>query len=98
MATGLDGKPAKMTKLHQGWNKIQIEYERLWDHHYEATAENTYAEIQRRADDVSENGTEVPYDENLIGKWQDRVEAERGISSDTLAESHPTNEKANGHL
>jgi hypothetical protein len=81
IAVGLDRKAAVMAKLHYSWNRLAADYERLWNHWHEDNAEVQLEEILNRAREVSEMGTEAPYDEQLIEKWQDRVNAQYGVAT-----------------
>ena len=76
IAVGLDKKSASMVKLHTAWNKLQSDYEHLWNHWFDEQAETEFLDLVRRGHDASELGTEAPWDENLIAKWQDRVNAQ----------------------
>ena len=74
IAVSLDRKASTMAKLHSAWNKIQSEYDRLWNHWYEDEAEAAFSELIRREQEVSETATtEAPWDTRLIDKWQDHV-------------------------
>jgi hypothetical protein len=72
---GLDKLVATLARLHYSWNELSSAYERLWNHWYDDDAERTFEDLQRRAREASELGTEVPYRESLVGKWEERVYA-----------------------
>jgi hypothetical protein len=79
IAADLDKQAYRMSKLHADWNRIADEYDRLWSNWYASDAEAQFDEILKRARDASELGTDAPYDERLIEKWQDRVFQLRGL-------------------
>ena len=81
ISVGLDRKVATMAKLHYEWNSLAAELDRLWNHWHEDDAESRFADVVKRAADVSQMAaTEAPYDERLMGKWQDRVVAQYGMT------------------
>lgn len=81
IATNLDGKISTMSKLHSAWGRITVEYERLWNHTYTADAEDQLDRIIQLEEEPSELATTgAPNDEKLLGKWQDRVFALRGLT------------------
>jgi hypothetical protein len=74
MAVNLDGKIKSMGSLQAAWNRIAIDYGRLWSHTYSDDAETDLYEIIDREREASEIATtEAPNDQKLLGKWQDRV-------------------------
>jgi len=82
MAVNLDSKIATMAKLRSTWNRIKIEYERLWNHTYAEDAEAQLDRIIQLEEDPSELATtEAPNDQRLLGEWQDRVLALRGVKT-----------------
>ncbi len=81
IATNLDGKIGTMSKLHSTWGRIMVEYERLWNHTYTENAEDELDRIIQLEEEPSELATtEGPNDEKLLGKWQERVFALRGLT------------------
>jgi len=74
IAVGLDRKIATMAKLHSEWSRISQEYVRLWSHIGDEDAENQLEQIIEMSREPSELATtEAPNDQELLGKWQDRV-------------------------
>jgi len=74
MAVNLDAKIGTMVKLHSTWNGIAIEYENLWNHTYAQNAEDQLDKIIRLEDEPSQLATTAaPNDQELLGKWQQRV-------------------------
>lgn len=74
MAVSLDGKVKTMASLHAAWDRIATDYSRLWNHTYSDDAEKELYEIIERAREASElASTQAPNDQELLGKWQDRV-------------------------
>ena len=69
IAVGLDKKALAMTKLHATWNRIAVDFERLWHHWYEADAQHILDNLMDRTIDASEAGTEAPYEPALLDKW-----------------------------
>src|SRR5439155_2539412 len=69
IAVGLDKKSAAMTKLHSSWNRLNADFERLWEHWYEDNADEILHELMDRSIDLSEAGTEAPYEPALLDKW-----------------------------
>ena len=70
IAVGLDRSIRTLTKLHCDWNRLSAEYEQLLTHWQDQDAEERLEEIIKRARDASEIGTEMPYDQQLLDKWE----------------------------
>lgn len=80
MAVNLDGKILTMSKLHSTWNRIEIEYERLWNRTYTDDAQDQLDKITQLEEEPSELATtEAPNNQKLMEKWQERVFALRGL-------------------
>ena len=73
IAVNLDRYLRTLVRLHCEWNSISADYERLWNHWRDDDAERVMAELTKRARDASEAGTEMPYDEDSIEKWEEMV-------------------------
>ena len=73
ISVNLDRKALTMAKLHSTWNRLAVEYERLWHHWYQDDAQTILEELQDRSIEASESGTEAPYDERLLDKWAERA-------------------------
>jgi hypothetical protein len=74
LAVSLDRKVGTMAKLHSAWSRIATEYDRLWNHTYEENAESELDRIIQLEKEPSElAATDAPNDQELLGKWQDRV-------------------------
>jgi len=73
MAVGLDRYISSMTKLHYGWNHLAVDYEHLWNHWLDDDAERILDELVKQGMEMSEQATEIPYQEKLIDKWRDVV-------------------------
>jgi hypothetical protein len=73
IAIGLDKRVSALSKLHNEWNRLQWDYERLWNHWSDDGAEETLRELIQRAREASEIGTEMPYDKRRINKWEQFV-------------------------
>ena len=55
-------------------NRLADEYDHLWSHLYENTAERTLLELISRGRDLSsESVVQAPYNESVLKKWQDHV-------------------------
>jgi len=81
IAVELDKRAAAMAQLHYQWNVLSADYERLWHRWFEEDAEEKLNEFLRREQELSKAGTEAPYKEALIEKWQHRVNGLRGLSA-----------------
>lgn len=73
IAFNLDKLVSNLVRLHCIWGQLHADYEHLWSHWYEDDAERIFDGLLKRGREASELGTEVPYAEKLIDKWQDRV-------------------------
>jgi hypothetical protein len=73
VAVGLERLVRTVAKLHYSWNRIATEYDRLWNHTYETDAESVYDDLLRESDLSELATTDAPNDQQLLGKWQDRV-------------------------
>lgn len=74
IAVGLDRKALTMARLHHGWSEIAYSCDRLWNHAYEDSAENTFEDIARKERELSEVATtEAPNDPSRMDKWQEQV-------------------------
>ncbi len=70
----LDTSAATLVKLHSMWQRIQSDYERLWNHTYADEAEQELEAIRERERIASElAATGAPYKEKLLERWQDLV-------------------------
>ncbi len=82
VALNLDGRTRTMARLHSSWNQIATLYDRLWNHTYDADAEEQLDAILEREREPSEvAATSAPYDEALLKKWQDKVFAMYHLNS-----------------
>jgi len=88
MAVGLDRRASAMSKLHYEWNHLTADYERLWNHWHEDNASEVFEDLLRRGREASEAGTEMPYDEKLIAKWEKHVYSRFQQQTPALRESH----------
>src|ERR1035437_9545422 len=59
------------TQLPSG--HLCMDYEALWNHWYDDNAEEVLHELGKRAREASELGVEMPYDQPLIDKWENKV-------------------------
>jgi hypothetical protein len=69
IAVNLDGRISTLSKLHYEWNRLDSEYERLWNHWNESDAENVLHKLIERGREISEIAAEMPYDEEQMNKW-----------------------------
>jgi hypothetical protein len=82
IAVGLDRKAAAMAKLQYEWSQIASDTERLWNHWYDEDASDQLEAILKRSREASQSGsTDAPYDENLMDKWQQRVNLLHGTAN-----------------
>ena len=70
ISANLERSIGTTAKLHTIWNQLAMEYERLWYHWQDSDSEETFRQLQERAAEASQMGTEVPYREALVEKWQ----------------------------
>ncbi len=74
IAVNLDGKISTMAKLRSSWNHIAQEYSKLWSHTVDQGAEDQLDAIIEMEREPSELATtDAPYNQKLLGDWQDRV-------------------------
>jgi len=74
IAVNLDRRISTMAKLHSAWNTIAAEYGRLWNHTSDGDAADQLDRIIQSEHEPSELATtEAPNDQELLGRWQDRV-------------------------
>ncbi len=73
IAVGLDRRIKTLTKLHCEWNQLSSDYEHLWNHWGDDDAARILNELIKRGRDASEIGTEMPYNEQLLEKWENVV-------------------------
>jgi len=82
IGVGLERRATTMAKLHSVWNQIAVDYDRLWNHAYDAGAEVEFEDLVRREKDPSELATtEAPDDQERLGKWQDYVFQQHGLKN-----------------
>ena len=74
-----------MARLHYQWNHLNADYEQLWNHMQDDNAERTLEDLRKRARELSEVGTEMPLDEKLLHKWEDRVFARYELANTSAA-------------
>lgn len=81
IAAGVEKKAATMSKLHAAWNKLASDYERLWDHQWDADAEGILDRLKDRGNQLSEQATtEAPNDQALMDKWSALVYSKRATA------------------
>jgi hypothetical protein len=74
IAVGLDRKIKTMARLHSDWAQLANEYSHLWNHMDDNDAEGRMEDLARREKEPSDLATtEAPNDQELLGKWQQRV-------------------------
>ena len=73
IAVGLDKRASAMARLHSQWNHLHGDYERLWNRINDDDAERALGDLQKRGRELSEAGTEMPLNERMLKKWEDRV-------------------------
>ena len=82
LAVGLERLVRTMAKLHYSWNQIGTDYDRLWNHTWEDGAEGVFEDLLRRERDLSElAATEAPNDQRVMGRWEDHVFQQYGLSN-----------------
>jgi hypothetical protein len=59
--------------LHHRWNRLAIDYQRLWDDMYADDAAARLIVLDERAAEASKAGTAFPARERLIAKWHRHV-------------------------
>jgi hypothetical protein len=85
MAVGLDRRSRTMAELHAEWNRLNADYERLWNHLDDADADARIEELRKRAREASERATELPFNEGMMQKWEKRVFSRYESASTTAA-------------
>ena len=74
MAVNLEARIATMAKLHAAWAALAASYDQLWNHVRDDGAEEQFEQLVAREREASELAvSSAPYDEQRMGKWQDRV-------------------------
>lgn len=69
IAVNLDGRISTLSKLHYEWNRLDAEYERLWNHWNDSDAESALQKLIERGREMSELATEMPYEKKRLEKW-----------------------------
>lgn len=67
-------------ELHSTWNRLAAEYDALWN---DLDADNGHERLKlliSRGEEASKRGTKIPYEENLMRKWQKHVEMHRSTT------------------
>jgi hypothetical protein len=72
-AIDIEKRISSLAELHEKWNLIALDLDILWNHWYDADAEETMRTLSKRASDASALGVKMPYEEPLIDKWTDRA-------------------------
>lgn len=76
LVANLDQKIRLLGKLHTSWNGLSNEYELLRQHWADDEAETTYAELLRRAAELSQEAVlGAPYKRKLVARWEEFVYA-----------------------
>jgi hypothetical protein len=73
IGVGLDHRIRTLTKLHSEWNRLSDEYEHLWHHWQDSDAKEGLQEFIKQARELSELGTEMPYEVKRLERWQNMV-------------------------
>jgi hypothetical protein len=61
------------TDLHEGWNSLATEYERLWNHLDDLGAEGAFDRIYAKGDNLSKMGTRFPNKKRRLEFWLDHA-------------------------
>jgi hypothetical protein len=59
--------------LHAGWNTVESQYERLWNHLDDGDAETTFDRIFDEANSLSKAGTKFPNRKKRLAYWLDQT-------------------------
>ena len=71
-----------MADLSASWREIATAYERLWNHTYDADAEDQFDRIMKLEEAPSKLATtDAPYDEERLDRWEQRVFLKHGLTS-----------------
>jgi hypothetical protein len=65
--------------LHARWNRLAMEYTRLWEDVYATDALEKLNSLDDRAADLSKAGTSFPNRKGSMLRWQDYVERQHGV-------------------
>ncbi|HZD51079.1 MAG TPA: hypothetical protein VE178_20230 [Silvibacterium sp.] len=80
-AFGLDSRTRSMADLHWRTNQLASDYERLWNNVYSEDASNILESLIQRDAEISKAAvTEAPNDQKRMGRWQDYVFVQHGLS------------------
>jgi hypothetical protein len=83
IATALDRKTSTMAKLSSAWREIASAYDRVWNHAYDADAEDQLDQIIALEKAPSElAATDAPHDEKRLDRWQQRVFLLHGLPTE----------------
>jgi hypothetical protein len=61
------------SNLHEGWNGVHAQYERVWGDIDRSDAEERFHEIYEGANPLSKAGTKFPNNEKRLGYWLDQA-------------------------
>jgi hypothetical protein len=65
--------------LHARWNRLAMEYTRLWENVYEENALDKLNSLDDKAVDLSKTGTSFPNRKGSMLRWQAYVEQQHGV-------------------
>lgn len=66
------------------WNKLAIEFQRLWDDMYHERAQKTLADLEEKDMELSKAGMAFPVIERMLLKWQNHVEMHHSVNTLTV--------------
>jgi hypothetical protein len=67
--------------LHFRWNRLAMDYTRLWEDVYSEDALKTLNALDDRAAELSKSGTSFPNREKKMLRWQTHVEQQHGVNA-----------------
>lgn len=72
-------KALECSDLYAGWSQLALDYQQLWDGMYLDDASQRLASLDKRGQDLSRAGLNLPERRRLMLKWQDYVEEQHGL-------------------
>ena len=78
-------KAVDAADLHSKWNRLSMEYARLWDKWYTDEAGTTLDSLEEKSVEISKSSVSFPNDETAMRKWELHVLHEHGHKVEEVA-------------
>ena len=69
----LDEQVMRIVRLRHSWSQVADRYQQLWNRWKDDNAETVLLNLQQQTRELSDEGVNTPYRENLMSRWYNHV-------------------------